>query len=39
MGDKNERAFDNLQLRKALSKQDIIDAGSKKKLGEEIKAG
>jgi hypothetical protein len=39
MGDENERAFDNLQLRKAMSKQDIIEAGSKKKLGEGIKAG
>jgi hypothetical protein len=39
MGDENERAFDNLQLRKALSKQDIIEATSKKKLGDGIKAG
>ena len=39
MADENERAFDNLRLRKAMSKQDIIDAGSNKKLGEGIKAG
>ncbi len=39
MGDEYERAFDNLELRKAMSKQDIIEAASKKKLEAGVKAG
>jgi hypothetical protein len=33
------RAFDNLQLRKAMSKKEVIDEGSKKRLNADIKIG
>ena len=39
MGEEFDRALDNLQLRKAISKKEIIEMASKKKLESGIKAG